>query len=526
MRTSGILYPVSSLPSKYGIGCFSKEAYEFVDFLKKAGQTYWQVLPFGPTGYGDSPYQSFSTFAGNPYFIDLETLIEEGLLERWECDSRNFGTDPESVDYGALYENRFAVLALANERFQKTAAEDADYQAFRKEETGWLDDYSLFMALKQHFEGKSWTDWDLPYRNRDKKALDAVREVLKDKIDFFCFQQYEFAKQWKKLHTYANEQGIRIIGDIPIYVAFDSADTWSRPELFQFDEDNNPKAVAGCPPDAFSATGQLWGNPLYDWPYHRKTGYQWWIARMKRTYSFYDVIRVDHFRGFDEYYAIPADAETALTGEWIDGPGMDLFNAIRAELGHLEVIAEDLGIITPSVRALLKESGFPGMKVLQFAFDGREDSDYLPHNVIPNCVIYTGTHDNETTRGWIESRNDHDRDYVRRYINSLYSDYGQFTWDFIRTAQASVADTCIIPIQDYLVVGNEGRINQPATQGANWKWRVRPNFLSEELGRAIFEMSKLYHRIPALEKEKEDESGFVKFSHRKKTKKAAKKAVK
>ena len=494
MRTSGILYPVSSLPSKYGIGCFSKEAYEFVDFLKKAGQTYWQVLPFGPTGYGDSPYQSFSTFAGNPYFIDLETLIEEGLLERWECDSRNFGTDPESVDYGALYENRFAVLALANERFQKTAAEDADYQAFRKEETGWLDDYSLFMALKQHFEGKSWTDWDLPYRNRDKKALDAVREVLKDKIDFFCFQQYEFAKQWKKLHTYANEQGIRIIGDIPIYVAFDSADTWSRPELFQFDEDNNPKAVAGCPPDAFSATGQLWGNPIYDWDKHRAQDYVWWKSRMEHAFFFYDAVRIDHFRGFESYYEIPASEDTAMNGTWVKGPGMELFRELAETIGDRQVIAEDLGFLTPEVHELLDETGYPGMKVLQFAFDAMSDSDYQPHNYCRNCVVYTGTHDNDTTRGWFDNITPDIRDYAYRYLGITSGREAVRT--MIRAAMMSVADICIIPMQDYLELGSEARINTPSTLGNNWKWRVLPDVFTRRLAGRLQELASLYARLP------------------------------
>ncbi len=500
MRASGILCPISSLPSKYGIGCFSIEAYEFIEFLHRAGQTYWQVLPFGPTGFGDSPYQSFSTFAGNPYFISPDGLIEDGLLTEEECGQFDFGSDPEFVDYGKLYENRFQLLALANERFQKTAEKDKAYQAFLKENADWLDDYCLFMVLKQKNEGKSWIDWDPEYRNRQKAALDTAREVLKEEYNFFCFQQYEFNRQWTRLHTYAQEHQVQFIGDIPIYVAFDSADTWSHPELFLFNDEHEPEDVAGCPPDGFSPTGQLWGNPLYDWDYHKKTGYKWWIRRMEHTYSFYDVIRVDHFRGFDEYYAIPYGEETAVNGEWRKGPGMDLFKAIRKALGDAHIIAEDLGYITPGVRKLLKDSGFPGMKVLQFAFDGNEDSEYLPHNIIQNCVVYTGTHDNETTRGWIDSRNDHDRDYARRYINSIFTDYGQFTWDFIRTAQRSVADTCIVPIQDYLVVDNRGRINHPATQGENWKWRIVPNLLSEELCRAIYDMTKLYHRLPEEKK--------------------------
>ncbi len=509
MRASGILYPISSLPSRYGIGCFSKEAYEFVDFLKEAGQSYWQVLPFGPTGYGDSPYQSFSTFAGNPYFISLEDLIEDGLLTEEECGALYWGTNPEYVDYGALYGSRFKALRTAFERFRGTEKENEAYQAFIRRERYWLDDYCLFMAIKQENDSKSWSDWKEIYRNRDKKAMDIISDVLEDTVDFFRFQQYEFMRQWEKLHAYANKKGIRIIGDIPFYVAFDSADTWAHPEQYDFDEKNVPKRVAGCPPDAFSATGQLWGNPLYNWAYMKKSGYQWWIRRIARSLEFYDVIRVDHFRGFDEYYAIPYGDETAENGKWMKGPGMDLFDAVRKELGDVSIIAEDLGYITPSVRELLEKSGYPGMKVLQFAFDGSEASLYLPYRHVTNCVVYTGTHDNMTTRGWIESINDHDRDFARRYINSIYTDYGQFTWDFIREAFRSISDLCIVPIQDFLVRGNEARMNCPASLGTNWQWRVTPHLLSQELAASIRELTRLYGRLPAAvpeEEETEDEA--------------------
>ena len=506
MRASGILYPISSLPSKYGIGSFSKEAYEFVDFLKSAGQSYWQVLPFGPTGYGDSPYQSFSTFAGNPYFISLEDLIEEGLLTAGECDSCYWGTNPEYVDYGAVYESRFKVLHAAYEKFKEVRDENAGYQAFVKKEAFWLDDYCLFMAIKYENDGKAWSDWEDLTRNRDKKALAVISDMLSDRIDFFRFQQYEFMHQWKKLHSYANKNGIKIIGDIPIYVAFDSADTWSHPEQYEFDAKNIPTKVAGCPPDAFSATGQLWGNPIYRWKAMKKDGYRWWVERIKRSLEFYDVIRVDHFRGFDEYYAIPYGDETAENGKWEKGPGMDLFRAVKKELGDVQIIAEDLGYITESVRELLAESGYPGMKVLQFAFDESESSSYLTYKHDRNCVVYTGTHDNMTTRGWIESISDHDRDYARRYINSIYTDYGTFTWDFIREAMRSTADLAIIPIQDYLVKGNEARMNCPASMGTNWQWRVIPHFLSDQLAESIFEMTKLYGRLPApAEPASEDE---------------------
>lgn len=505
MRGSGILYPISSLPSRFGIGSFSKEALEFVDFLRDAGQSYWQVLPFGPTGYGDSPYQSFSTFAGNPYFISLDDLIEDGLITEEECTALDFGTNPEYCDYGALYESRYKALHMAYKRFVEKAEETEDFQAFVKENADWLDDYCLYMALKQENEGKPWSEWEAPYRNRDKKAMAVLGEVISQTMDFFRFQQYEFMKQWKKVRAYAHKNGISIIGDIPIYVAFDSADTWSHPEMFQFDEDNIPISVAGCPPDAFSATGQLWGNPLYDWAYLKKNGYKWWIRRIERCLEFYDVIRIDHFRGFDEYYAVPFGEETAENGKWKKGPGMDLFRKIRAALGDVAIIAEDLGYITDSVRELLHESGFPGMKVLQFAFDGSEASLYLPYKHERNCVVYTGTHDNMTTRGWIESINDHDRDFARRYINSIYTDYGQFTWDFIREAFRSVADLCIVPIQDFLVKGNEARMNCPAVAGGNWQWRVTPGLLSKELADSIFEITRVYGRLP-VRPEPEEES--------------------
>ncbi len=505
MRASGILYPVTSLPSRFGIGSFSKEAYEFVDFLKKAGQSFWQVLPFGPTGYGDSPYQSFSTFAGNPYFISLDDLIEEGLLKEEECTALYWGTNPEYVDYGAVYQSRFEILKTAYDRFFETMAENREFQAFIKKESYWLDDYCLYMAIKHENGGKAWSEWEDLLRNRDEKALAVMSDMLSKTIGFFRFQQFEFMKQWEKLHAYANKNGIRIIGDIPIYVAFDSADTWAHPEQYEFDDENIPVRVAGCPPDAFSATGQLWGNPLYNWKYMKKNGYKWWISRIRRSLEFYDVIRVDHFRGFDEYYAIPYGDETAENGTWEKGPGMDLFKAIRKELGDVSIIAEDLGFITDGVRELLRESGYPGMKVLQFAFDGSEASVYLPYKHERNCVVYTGTHDNMTTRGWIESISDHDRDFARRYINSVYTDYGQFTWDFIREAERSVADLCIVPIQDFLVKGNEARINCPASVNSNWQWRVTPHFLTDELAVSIYEMTKLYGRLPVPEEEPEED---------------------
>lgn len=489
--------PVFSLPSKYGIGCFSKEAYKFVDKLKKAGQSYWQILPLGPTGYGDSPYQSFSTFAGNPYYIDLKTLIKDGLLTKKECKEYDFGEKEDEIDYEKIYRARFKVLKKAYDRFEK----GKDYNDFVNENSYWLEDYALYMAIKDRNNGVSWKEWEAPLRDREESALAQAREELAEEIDFYRFQQYEFDRQWKKLHAYANAQGVKIIGDIPIYVAFDSADTWASPELFQFDENNNPTGVAGCPPDAFSATGQLWGNPLYNWEYHKETGYAWWIQRIAYCLKLYDVVRIDHFRGFDEYYAIPYGEETAVNGKWMPGPGMDLFRAIEAKLGRPEIIAEDLGFLTPSVLKLLKDSGFPGMKVLQFAFDARESSNYLPHTYPTNCVVYTGTHDNDTTRGWYHEVGKDARDFAKEYMCKPRLDEDTLTGDFIAMAMSSVADLCVIPMQDYLNLGSSARINIPSTLGGNWVWRMTKKQFSDSVVDEIARVTKLYGRMPEAEKE-------------------------
>ena len=498
-RASGILLPVFSLPSEHGIGCFSKEAYQFVDMLKKAGQSYWQILPLGPTGYGDSPYQSFSTFAGNPYFIDLAALAGEGLLT--DAESREYDSEEqdESIDYEKIYKTRFKVLKKAHERFRDRMAgghhERDAYEKFVSENAFWLDDYSLYMAVKDKINGVSWNEWEAPLKNREEEALSEAREELAEEISFYKFQQYEFDRQWKKLHSYANEQGVKIIGDIPIYVAFDSADTWAAPQMFQFDENNEPEGVAGCPPDAFSATGQLWGNPLYDWEYHKKTGYEWWIRRIEHCLKLYDVVRIDHFRGFDEYYSIPYGETTAINGQWMPGPGMDLFRAIEEKLGRPEIIAEDLGFLTPSVLKLLKDSGFPGMKVLQFAFDARESSNYLPHTYPENCVVYTGTHDNDTTRGWYHAVGKYARDFAKEYMCKPRLDEDSLAEDFICLAMGSVADLCVIPMQDYLGLGSEARINIPSTLGGNWVWRMKKGQFDEETAAEIYRVTKLYGRI-------------------------------
>ncbi len=491
MRKSGILMPVSSIPSAYGIGTFSKQAYAWIDFLEKAGQSYWQILPLGPTGYGDSPYQSFSTFAGNPYYIDPETLADEGLLTKAECDACDFGKDASAVDYEKIYYARFPLLKKAFLRSKLD--KDPDYQIFTEKNSYWLDDYALYMAVKDAHEGKSWISWEEDIRLRKPETMAKLCEKYAEEIDFYRFQQYHFAKQWTALKEYAHAHGVQIIGDIPIYVAFDSADTWANPELFQLDETGHPIAVAGCPPDAFSATGQLWGNPLYRWDYHKKTNYDWWMKRIGYCYTLYDVVRIDHFRGFDEYYAIPYGNPTAEFGSWEPGPGYDIFRAMKETLGKRPVIAEDLGFLTNSVRRLVKKTGYPGMKILQFAFDSREESDYLPHHYTAGSVVYTGTHDNDTTIGWFHTLNRHDKKFAKTYLNIRSNK--DVNWAFIRAAQASVSDTCIIPIQDYLGLGSEARINTPSTLGQNWKWRMDKNALTDALAAQIYDMTKLYGRL-------------------------------
>ncbi len=496
MRASGILLPVFSIPSRFGIGSFSKEAYEFVDFLAKAGQKYWQILPLGPTGYGDSPYQSFSTFAGNPYFIDLEQLIAKGWLTEKDCAACDFGDNKSYIDYEKMYYARFKILfkAFKNSKIEK----NEEFISFVEENKEWLCDYALYMAIKDEKEGKSYILWEDAIRTRQEKALKKYEEKLKEQVLFYEFMQFLFWTQWNALKSYANEKGILIIGDIPIYVAFDSADTWANPELFQLDEKGNPLAVAGCPPDAFCATGQLWGNPLYRWDYHKETGYSWWMKRIAYSFKLYDVVRIDHFRGFDEYYAIPYGDPTAEFGHWEKGPGYDLFKVMKEKLGKKAVIAEDLGFLTPSVLKLVKKTGYPGMKVLQFAFDSREENDYLPHNYQNNSVVYTGTHDNDTTLGWLDTLNRKDKAFAKRYLDIKTSK--EIEWKFIRAALSSVADTAIIPMQDYLGLGGEARINMPSTLGYNWKWRMLDGQATEELAEKIYNTCKLYGRITAVNK--------------------------
>lgn len=490
MRRSGVLMPVSSLPSRFGIGGFSKEAYDFVDFLAASGQSLWQILPLGPTGYGDSPYQSFSTFAGSPYYISLDALIEEGLLTEEECSSVDFGNDTKRVDYEKIYYTRFELLRKAFERANRS--DDADYSAFVKENELWLKDYAMYMAVKDSLGGVSWIEWDEEIRLRKPKAMKKYEKELADDIAFYSYQQYLFSKHWSALKEYANKKGIQIVGDIPIYVAFDSADTWAKPELFQLDQKNVPTAVAGCPPDAFSATGQLWGNPLYRWDYHEETGFAWWMQRLAHCFDIYDIVRIDHFRGFDEYWAVPYGDETAENGEWKPGPGYKLFEVMKKTLGNRAVIAEDLGFLTPSVLKLVKKTGYPGMKILQFAFDAMGESDYLPHKYPNNCVVYTGTHDNDTVNGWLATLNKKDLAFVKKYVNVKRTP--ELCETLIRTALGSVADTAIIPMQDYLGLGGEARINTPSTLGGNWEWRMEKDACTEELSKHMLELAWIYGR--------------------------------
>ena len=491
MRKCGVLMPVSSLPSRFGIGGFSKEAYDFVDFLAEGGQSLWQILPLGPTGYGDSPYQSFSTFAGNPYYISLDALIKQGLLTEEECEAADYGDHPNYVNYEKIYNSRFALLRKAFNRVD--IENDTSYKKFVEDQSAWLKDYAMYMAIKDSLGGVAWIEWDEDIRLRKPAAMAHYEETLKEDIAFYSYLQYLFATQWSALKAYANGKGINIIGDIPIYVAFDSADTWANPELFQLDEENIPTAVAGCPPDAFSATGQLWGNPLYRWDYHEKTGFAWWIRRLAYCFTIYDVVRIDHFRGFDEYWAIPYGDPTAEFGRWEKGPGYALFEAMKKALGNREVIAEDLGFLTPSVLKLVKKTGYPGMKVLQFAFDSREESDYLPHNYTHNCVVYTGTHDNDTVMGWIPAMSRKDLAFAKKYIGVKRT--SDICSNLIRMAYASVADTAIIPIQDYLELGSEARINTPSTLGGNWEWRMSAQDCTSQLAARMHELATVYGRI-------------------------------
>lgn len=489
-RSSGILMHISSLPSEYGIGDFGKEAYKFVDFLKKSKQKNWQILPLGVTGYGDSPYQCFSAFAGNPYFIDLDELVEQGYVEIEEIKKKSLGKDPHKVDYGILYKNKMAILRKAYKNSHKTL--NNELEEFYKLNKDWLREFALYMALKTHHKNASWLNWEPKYKDIASSSVINFEKENHKEIYFWVFTQYFFYKQWNQLKQYANENNINIIGDLPIYVAEDSSDIWANPELFNLDKNLKPVTVAGCPPDAFAKKGQLWGNPIYDWDSMEKDGYKWWIKRIKHSFETVDVLRIDHFRGFESYWEVKYGAKDAVKGRWTKGPSIKLFKKIKEELGELNIIAEDLGFLTDEVHELINATGFPGMKVLQFAFDTREESDYLPHNYTKNSVVYTGTHDNETTTSWIYNIPKDEFHLAVKYLK-LNFDEG-LTWGMIRGAWSSVSYLAIAPMQDFLELDNNARMNTPSTLGNNWIWRMDKNALTDELANRIADMTKIYGR--------------------------------
>ena len=494
-RYAGVLLPVTSLPSKYGIGCFDQAAYDFVDWLQKAGQRYWQILPLGATSYGssdDSPYQAYSAFAGNPYLISLDALVEEGVLTREECDGVSFGDNPAKVDFDKLHEHRFALLRKAYERSGISA--NPDYQNFIRDNGWWLNDYALFMALKTFFHDQPFRAWPEDIRMHWGFALEHYNRELYFDIEFQKYMQFKFNQQWSRLKAYANGKHIQIVGDIPIYVSPDGADVWAHPELFQLDAHNAPTAIAGCPPDAFAEDGQAWGNPLYNWNFHRATDYAWWVSRMWYSFKLYDVVRIDHFRGFDTYWAIPAGETTARNGRWRKGPGMELFRAIEKALGPIPLIAEDLGVQTDEVRELLSASGFPGMRVLIFGFTPDYDNEHLPHNYLPNSIVYTSTHDSQTVCEQImDICSEPEKQFAYRYLRTSHAE--AMGWSAIKCVWASSANIAMTTLQDLLSLGADSRMNTPATIGGkNWRWRVRAEALNPTVSSMLGEITKTYMR--------------------------------
>lgn len=494
-RGSGILMHITSLPQEEGIGTLGRCAYRFADFLKETSQMYWQILPLGPTGYGNSPYQSFSAFAGNPYLIDLEILVEEGLLldEEYVLFLRKGGNDFIDIDFNYIEKNKMKILYLAYQRARENKDIVQRIDRFKLKEEAWLDDYSLFMAIKQNKDQVNWQGWEQSLKCRDKKVLSIYRKELKEEINFWMFLQYEFYRQWENLKSYVNSLGIKIIGDIPIYVAADSSDTWSHPEYFKLDEHGNPTSVAGCPPDAFSEDGQLWGNPIYDWDYMEKDKFNWWIARMKQNSKLFDVVRIDHFRGFEAFWEVPYGDQTARGGKWTQGPGIKLFRAIKKKLGNIDIIAEDLGFITEEVIKLRKTLGYMGMNILEFAFDPSGKSIYIPHNCKEDTVSYIGTHDNETIMGWIaQIENKKQVNFAKQYLK-LNKREG-YNWGFIRGTFSTPSAIAIIQMQDILGLDNRARMNTPATIGGNWVWRMAADAIKKEHINKLKEITQIYGR--------------------------------
>ena len=487
-RSCGVLLPLFSLPSKHGIGTLGRAAYEFVDFLSDAGQSWWQILPVGPAGSGDSPYQSFSSFAGNAYFIDLDMLAEDGLLTESEIAAADRGSDAQCVDYDALREKRMPLLRLAAQRGLERGGEDFD--AFCRGNEGWLSDFALYMALKEHFSG-AWTEWPEDIRLHRPEAVKSCGAALRDDVRIHSYVQYLFYRQWDALRSYAHEHGIGIIGDMPIYVPLDSADVWAEPEFFQLDEKNMPTEVAGVPPDYFSDEGQLWGNPLYDWDAMRSDGYGWWIRRVDGASRLYDMLRIDHFRAFESYWAVPRGAESAKQGRWRLGPGMDLVGRLTAWFSNVQFIAEDLGVLTPEVHKLLADSGLPGMKVLEFAFDPDSLSDYLPHRYTENCVCYAGTHDNNTLCGWIDGERPETIAFACEYLGT---DSNELADAVLRAGMRSKAGLFVAQMQDWLGLGSEARMNTPGTVGGNWSWRMKRGSTTGELAEKMRRMAYIYGR--------------------------------
>lgn len=497
MRTCGVLMHITSLPSPYGVGTLGSEAYKFVDFLKKADQTYWQILPVGPTGFGDSPYQSYSAFAGNPMLIDIDELIKAGLVSEDDKDLKILAEKKEFADFGQMFSFKRLILAKAHAAFAANADSEQMYLfgKFCRKNAWWLDDYAMFMSMKYFFKQVMWTEWADSYRLRDPQTLAKYAEEHGVDIDCWKFMQFLFFRQYKNLKKYANKRGISIYGDMPIYVSMDSSDIWANPEMFMLDSDRKPTKVAGCPPDDFSPTGQLWGNPLYDWDYMDKNNYKWWIKRVQYSAKLFDLTRIDHFRGFESFYAIPAGDKTAEHGEWLQGPSMKLFSAIKADLGDVKLVAEDLGFLTDEVKAMLKAAGYPGMNVLEFGFGG-EDSSYLPHNYVKNSVVYIGTHDNETALGWYLAQDKAGKKRIRKYLglDKSASD-SKVVRELIRCAYASVSENCVIQMQDWLCLDNSARMNIPSTiGGGNWAWRMDKDACTKELAKAMKKMAKTYFR--------------------------------
>ena len=493
-RQSGVLMHISSLPGKYGIGSFGQSAYDFVNFLVRTKQRYWQILPLGTTSYGDSPYQSFSAFAGNTYFIDFDILIEEGLLNEADVKGADFGDDPRKVDYAKIFDARRPIMEKAVARFLK-ADDLSDYESFVEENAAWLEVFAEYMAIKEHFDNLAWTEWpDEAIRRREPASLTSYREKLADKLTYHRVTQYLFFKQWLRLKAYANEHHIEIVGDMPIYVAADSADVWAQPHFFKTDAVGKPTCVAGCPPDEFSETGQLWGNPIYDWEAMDKDGYAWWIERLRESFKIYDIVRIDHFRGFESYWEVPADSDTSATGKWVKGPDYKLFAAVKEALGDLNIIAEDLGFMTDEVIELRERTGFPGMKILQFAFNPDDESIDSPHLAPNNSVMYTGTHDNNTVLGWYKDEiDDATRQYMAQYTNR--KEYETIPHAMLRTIFASVSFMAIATMQDLLELDSAARMNYPSTIGGNWTWRMTAEELNPIVEGELYSLTKTYRRM-------------------------------